>query len=319
MKLSLSENEFLTAVLEAQDHFGFSGPEPIEKDFHIVKAIAGIARVQHPSFKLVFAGGTALARAHKIVKRMSEDVDFKVVPVVEGLSRSAIRNSLGDLKIDVAAALRSAGFEFDEHNPAEMRVRNENRYVLWNLKYGGVSASSEELRDYIQIETTFAPLLLPTVSRSVSSLIAEVYRRSPEVAAIQCVDPTETAAEKVVALTRRTAMVLAGKSRDPDPTLVRHFYDLHALASRIDMDGLPRLVERIVLRDGQEFKNQYPEYVENPHGETLRALDAFENDPIYGARFVDFQRAMVYGEKFSFPLVLDTVKRLAALVWPSGD
>ena len=25
-------------------------------------------------------GGTALARAHKIIRRMSEDVDFKIVP-----------------------------------------------------------------------------------------------------------------------------------------------------------------------------------------------------------------------------------------------
>jgi hypothetical protein len=31
-------------------------------------------------FALVFGGGTALARAHRIVRRMSEDVDFKIVP-----------------------------------------------------------------------------------------------------------------------------------------------------------------------------------------------------------------------------------------------
>jgi hypothetical protein len=41
----------------------------------------------------------------------------------------------------------------------------------------------------------------------------------PEVA---CVSVIETAAEKLVSVTRRTAMEMAGASRDPDPALVRH-------------------------------------------------------------------------------------------------
>ena len=48
-------------------------------------------------------------------------------------------------------------------------------------------------------------------------------------AQIACVSVVETAAEKLVALTRRTAMEMAGLSRDPDPTLVRHIYDLHMM------------------------------------------------------------------------------------------
>ena len=55
---------------------------------------------------------------------------------------------------------------------------------------------------------------------------------------------TETAAEKLVALTRRIAMELAGLSRDPDPTLVRHIYDLHLMQGHIDpvevADARPR-------------------------------------------------------------------------------
>ena len=30
-------------------------------------------------FKLVFGGGTALGRAHRLIHRMSEDIDLKVV------------------------------------------------------------------------------------------------------------------------------------------------------------------------------------------------------------------------------------------------
>jgi hypothetical protein len=61
----------------------------------------------------------------------------------------------------------------------------------------------------------------------VSSFVAEATNRQPEVPQLACVGLTETAAEKLVSLTRRTAMEMAGASRDPDPTLVRHIYDLH--------------------------------------------------------------------------------------------
>ena len=41
---------------------------------------AALATIDAAPFDLVFGGGTALARAHHIVRRMSEDVDFKIVP-----------------------------------------------------------------------------------------------------------------------------------------------------------------------------------------------------------------------------------------------
>ena len=53
----------------------------VEKDLHVVRAIAALAAIDAAPFALVFGGGTALARAHSIVRRMSEDVDFKIVPL----------------------------------------------------------------------------------------------------------------------------------------------------------------------------------------------------------------------------------------------
>jgi hypothetical protein len=40
-----------------------------------------LAAIDAAPFSLVFGGGTALARAHRLVQRMSEDVDFKIVPL----------------------------------------------------------------------------------------------------------------------------------------------------------------------------------------------------------------------------------------------
>jgi Nucleotidyl transferase AbiEii toxin, Type IV TA system len=66
---------------EVQAHFRLPSVGLVEKDLHVVRAIAAIAQIDAAPFTLAFGGGTALARAHKLVSRMSEDVDFKIVPL----------------------------------------------------------------------------------------------------------------------------------------------------------------------------------------------------------------------------------------------
>ena len=50
----------------------------VEKDWYIVQILAIISEIQHEEFSLIFAGGTALSKAHKLIYRMSEDIDFKL-------------------------------------------------------------------------------------------------------------------------------------------------------------------------------------------------------------------------------------------------
>ena len=84
------------------------------------------------------------------------------------------------------------------------------------------------MRPTIQIETAVWLLRRSAVERSVISFVAEALQRPPEVARMACVSIVETAAEKFVALTRRAGAELAGID-EPDPALVRHLHDLHAL------------------------------------------------------------------------------------------
>lgn len=50
----------------------------IEKDYYVTQVIHALSDIENEYFRLIFAGGTCLAKAHKIVNRMSEDVDFKI-------------------------------------------------------------------------------------------------------------------------------------------------------------------------------------------------------------------------------------------------
>jgi hypothetical protein len=306
-------NDDLPANLRpVADFFGLIGTPPVEKDFHVVRAIRTIAALDAAPFRLVFAGGTALARAHKVIGRMSEDVDFKVVPLAPApVGRTRLRQQLGSLRNLVTAALGDAGFVFDPAVPAH-RSKNENRYTIWQIPYENADRVGQGLRPTIQVELTYAELRLPAVMLPVSSFVAEALGRTPEVAAIACVSLTETAAEKLVSLTRRIAAERAGVSRDPDPTLVRHIYDLHVLRQHIDPDQIARLARAAAATDAEEFRNQHPAYAADTAGETRKTVQALQADPVYRQRYDDFVAAMVYGDRWKFDDAIGTVTGLTA-------
>jgi len=305
-------DDALRELLEVQAHFRLPGVGLVEKDLYVVRAIAALAALNAAPFTLVFGGGTALARAHKLVRRMSEDVDFKIVPKpATPVSRSALRHQRSALRDRVTAALQAAGFAFDPNNPAQTRSRNENSYIIYQLPYDSIAELGQGLRPTIQIELTYAPLRRSAVTLPISSFVAEAMKRPPEVPAVACVGVVETAAEKLVSLTRRTAMDLAGACRDPDPALVRHIYDLHMMRDHIDPAVVAMLARDIAADDAKEFRNQYPAYEADIAGETRKALAALRADPLHRRRYEDFVAAMVYGERPEFDEALATVDSLA--------
>ena len=297
---------------EVQAYFRLPSIGLVEKDLHVVRAIAALASIDAAPFRLVFGGGTALARAHKLVRRMSEDVDFKIVPnTTTPISRARLRQQLGTLRDRVTQALQAAGFVFDPTDAAITRSRNENRYTIWQLPYASETGAGEGLRPTIQVELTYAPLRSPAVMLPVSSFVSEAFKRPPEVSKIACVSVTETAAEKLIALTRRTAMVLAGLSRDPDPALIRHIDDLHVMRDQVDPTAVATLARAIATADAQEFRNQYPAYAADIAQETPKAIEALRTDPLHQSRYDSFITAMVYGEKPAYDDAFGTVVALA--------
>jgi predicted nucleotidyltransferase component of viral defense system len=295
------------------DYFGLVGTAPVEKDLHVVRAIRAVTSIDASPFTLVFGGGTALARAHKIVRRMSEDVDFKIVPRPSTpISRNGLRRALGRLGDQVTQSLLDAGFVFDPKDNACKHSQNENRYTAWQIPYDSVGGAGQGLRPTIQIELTYASLRLPAVTLPVSSFVAEAYQHPPEMPALPCVSVIQTAAEKLVALTRRTAMDLAGLSRGTDLALVRHIYDLHLMRDLVDHGAVAEMAKEIAASDAAEFRNQYPAYHADSAGETRKALDALRTDPVHRARYTAFVADMAYGEKAEFDDAMSTVTDLAA-------
>ncbi|HIJ75744.1 MAG TPA: nucleotidyl transferase AbiEii/AbiGii toxin family protein [Deltaproteobacteria bacterium] len=63
----------------------------VEKDWYIVRAIGMIASLDHAGATPVFSGGTSLSKGWGLIKRFSEDMDFKVA-MPKAASGAASRN-----------------------------------------------------------------------------------------------------------------------------------------------------------------------------------------------------------------------------------
>ena len=300
-----------------QDHFGLSQTAAVEKDWHVMRALRAITSVDADPFRLVFAGGTCLARAHKLVRRMSEDVDFKIVPL-DGvpISGNQRRRHLGDLRNRITASLQAAGFHIDPADTAQLRSRDANEYTVYHLNYAEHGDVGAQLRPTIQIELTLAELRLPSVPLPVASFVAEASGHVPEIPAIDCVSVTETAAEKIVSLTRRSAMELAGLSRGHDLTLVRHIYDLHMIRDHVDLGSAVELARKVAQQDATEFRNQYPAYHADIPGETRKGIDVWTREPAGRDLYDNFVAAMVYGEQVKFSTAIATSVAMVDAAWP---
>lgn len=282
----------------------------MEKDLLITEVLRAISAMRTDGLALVFCGGTCLSKAHGIIERMSEDIDFKVV-VPEGLSRSARGKRLSAFKKDLADQLSQLGFLA----PAdEIIARDENSYISLNLHYQSQFPLVASLRPEIKVELNARSPMLPTQSLPVRTILDAFVKPDAPGVGISCLGLRETLAEKVLSFLRRTAEVRAGRNRaDYDDRLVRHLYDVSAIARRLSAaDNPPGVAFRaMVMADAAQYRNQYPEFEQDPAGEMRGALLALQTEPGFEQDYAKFVEELVFGEPVAYAEVKATFIRLA--------
>lgn len=271
----------------------------IEKDYYVTQVIHALSSFENETFQLVFCGGTCLAKAHKLVRRMSEDVDFKVQrKTTENFSRSRQKNEFNKFRSYIRSSLAVPDLSVTNDF-----VRNEGRYQQVVLKYPNSFPIGSSLRPDIKIELTFADILLPINDLEVKTLIEDNFDQTklfiPPIT--KCISIEETAIEKWVGLTRRIMAIERGRE-DDDKILIRHVYDLNAIneANKIN-SSFTEFAKTIVISDGKQFKNQHPEYAADPSAEIRQSLALLKDKPLWKERYEEFIEAMVYDTTNALP------------------
>ncbi len=287
-----------TTLLEVQEFFSLPSAALVEKDWHVVQALAAISAAASDGLTLVFGGGTALGRAYGLLSRMSEDIDLRVVG-----DKAASRGALQRMRSEISERLAAQGFPVDGH----VVVKQSDRYVRYDLPYEPIMKGEGILRPEIKIEVAAFPVRRSPVILPVTSFFAEAVKRGPEVAGISCVALEETAAEKFVALTRRTGEMFAGGKSDD--TLVRHLYDLIRVDGHYDADDCAILTKESIEAD---VERGHDAYKADPFGETQRTVARMAGDAGVRADFDKLMAGMVYGEKPSFDDAMGVVAKMSA-------
>ncbi|WP_051069433.1 nucleotidyl transferase AbiEii/AbiGii toxin family protein [Desulfotignum phosphitoxidans] len=71
-------------------------PSFIEKDWFAVKILQGVSTLSVVPLKIIFAGGTSLSKGYGLIKRFSEDLDFRIIgaaDITRG-NRKAVRKEI---------------------------------------------------------------------------------------------------------------------------------------------------------------------------------------------------------------------------------
>lgn len=265
----------------------------IEKDYYVTQVIHALSGIENEYFRLIFCGGTCLAKAHKIVNRMSEDVDFKIqIKKMDiAFSKNRLMKELKKFRLYIKSKLVLPDLII-----SEPIVRNDGQYSKIEIDYPSAFPINIGLRPHILLEFTLSEIRLAVNKMPVKTLIEDnIENASLFIPSLtQCVSVEETAIEKWVGLTRRI-IAIEREYHPDDSTLVRHVYDLNSIksAKRINVNFFT-LAKEIVINDAKQFKNQHPEYSADPGDEIQQSLALLKNKPLWKERYQEFIETMVY-------------------------
>lgn len=268
----------------------------VEKDWYVVQAIRQLVELGSADIVPVFSGGTSLLKGYGLIKRFSEDIDFKFALSEAFIGRSANqrRKMLGELRDALAAAWTSAGFAV-----TSVESRDANGFLKIEMDYPSTLEPHGALRPHILAELSAKPPRLPVQHRPLASFVAQYAQVAPEVASIACIDPVETAADKLSAFAWR--MLVRDRSSDKDdPTIVRHLHDLAALEGAVsDNATFPTLLRSILDDDSYRGRGAVADL--DPRERLTAMRTKLAGDALYAAEYERFVGGMAFAGAADIP------------------
>jgi len=266
----------------------------LEKDLHLSLILERLGSHQSELADFVLCGGTSLAKGHKLVARMSEDMDFKVV-VAPDLSKNQKSLFLSRLKRHITSLLAGEGYSVQR-----VTAHGQNSFFSIELGYSPAFPIEAALRPHVLLEFTAENPFLPPVVCHVTSLLGLAVSEEKHSVSLPCLDVGETVAEKSVAFLRRSRSSGSRVAQSRDRRLVRHVYDIGSIGPRgVQYPTLEAAFSNAMGRDSAKYATQDPEFADNPRAELARAVEKL-NTSVLQVDYEAFVESLVAGPALSF-------------------
>lgn len=277
----------------------------LEKDLHLSLILERLSSSQLELPGLVLCGGTSLVKGHRLIARMSEDMDFKVV-VDSDVSNNHRSLFLSGLKRKITSLLADEGFPVER-----VSAHDRNSFFSIELAYSPAFPLEAALRPHILLEfTTDSPFLPPVVCHTTSLLGLAVSEELHSVS-LPCLSVEETVAEKAVAFLRRSRNSDSPSGESRDKRLVRHVYDIGSVGVKtLEYSALEATFVNATRRDSAKYANQDPEFAENPRMELARTLNNLDTS-VLRADYENFVESLVAEQALGFDQAFEQFLSLA--------
>ena len=273
----------------------------LEKDVYAMKILALLSKINYPNIKILFTGGTCLSKAYGKIKRFSEDLDFCVATSIP-FSRKEKSNFR---KYIITEINKNDNFTVLE----PITATDKSSFFSFEVEYNKRFDTSSNLRKNIKIEFKFENPILPIHNCKIQSFIHKYI--NDEATNLDCINIIEIVANKFSALLWRTYIKDRTKplySKENDPTIIRHLYDIAILKKEIKTSEFTEILKAIYAKDNGRggIKNKYT------LSEFAKVIyDKLNNDALFKKEYLDFVDTMCYSqEKLSFEDALVNFKNI---------
>lgn len=283
-------------------------PAFIEKDWHAVRVLEALSRHRYEGITTIFTGGTSLSKGHDILKRFSEDLDFRV-RFAGAASSSQLKKLKSGFRSSVIEALRAIeGMSFEEGD-----IEKDGLGFKIQLSYPKVFQAPQGIRAELQVEFSYTQPRLAPQHRPIASMIAR-YKDETDETGFLCLSPVEIAADKFSSLIWRVLKRNRNDEKD-DPAMIRHLHDLCALKSRIQAEQdlfIATAFESFAVDQARANRQVGLELAQA----SKKAANVLKRDGLYKVEYQQFVDAMSYAnddDAISFETALTEFDRLLSM------
>jgi len=241
--------DFEQAILQAAEHFRERKLRPsiIEKDYYVTEALRVIATTSGD--KIIFKGGTSLAKGWNLIQRFSEDIDIFLDPTAfqPALGKNAIDRELKKLRNAVG---QHPALSFVEAESQTVGGFSRNDRFSYTQRFGGPG----EVANRVLLEAGTASGREPSAIVQLSSYVSQYLEEKKQSLgaedegrfSLRLLHFRRTFVEKMFAIHGKVELLK--RDRQPLGSYARHYYDLFQLSGHPEVGTMLRSAEYVAIK-----------------------------------------------------------------------